>query len=95
MYIISLKYTVALNKIEEHLEEHVEYLKKNYKAKHFIASGRKVPRDGGIILATIKSRETLDKIIKEDPFYIHQLADYHITEFIPSMTSDKLTSLKE
>jgi uncharacterized protein YciI len=47
MYIVSLNYTVPLEKIDSLLEEHVQFLHAKYEAGIFIASGRKVPRTGG------------------------------------------------
>lgn len=45
-----------MDKVEEHLTAHVEYLKEQYSLNNFIASGRKVPRTGGVILSNIKNR---------------------------------------
>jgi uncharacterized protein YciI len=61
----------------------------------FQASGRKIPRTGGIILSQIKDKTEPEKIIQKDPFYQKNLADYHLTEFAPSMTSDKLKCILE
>ena len=48
----------------------------------FVTSGPKVPRDGGIILASVKlARAELDAVIAEDPFHKHGLARYEIVEF--------------
>lgn len=93
MFIISLHYTVSIDKVEEHLTAHVEYLKEQYALNNFIASGRKIPRTGGIILSNIKNREELDTIVNKDPFKQNKVADYEITEFIPSMTSKELDFL--
>jgi len=82
-----------MDKVEEHLTAHVEYLKEQYSLNNFIASGRKVPRTGGVILSNIKNREQLDSVIKQDPFKQNRVADYEITEFIPSMTSKELDFL--
>ncbi|MEL6720389.1 MAG: YciI family protein [Bacteroidota bacterium] len=95
MFIIELTYKVGLDKVEEYLEEHIEYLKKQYANKVFIASGRKVPRTGGVILSKWEDKEELLKILAEDPFKRNDLADYRIIEFIPSMTSEALEVLKE
>lgn len=95
MFIIELTYKVDLSKVDEYLEEHIEYLKKQYANNIFIASGRKVPRDGGIILSKLKNKEELLKILNEDPFKINDLADYQLTEFIPTMTSKEFEQLKE
>jgi len=65
---------------------HVKYLQKYYKQNVFVASGRKVPRTGGIILALCESKEKVEKIVQEDPFYIHRLAEFTITEFLTSQS---------
>ena len=53
---------------------HVKFLKKHYAAGTFLVSGRKIPRDGGIILAVGKSKQEIETLIKEDPFHQHGLA---------------------
>jgi uncharacterized protein YciI len=84
MFIIDLTYIVPLEELDHHMADHVKYLRKYYKKNVFVASGRKVPRSGGIILALADSKEYLEKIIKEDPFYKHELAEFTITEFLTS-----------
>ncbi len=80
--------------IDTHLEAHVHYLEKQYASGNFLISGRKVPRTGGIIIATASNKEELMQIIAQDPFKQNDLADYEITEFIPTMTSRDLQFLK-
>lgn len=46
-----------------------------------VVSGRKIPRDGGIILAVGANRRTIEAIVAEDPFVTHGLADVRILEF--------------
>jgi len=93
MYIISLNYIVPLEELDQHMADHVKYLKKYYKKNVFVASGRKVPRTGGIILALANSQEELKKIIKEDPFYKHELAEFNITHFLTSQYHPDLEGL--
>jgi uncharacterized protein YciI len=84
MFIINLNYIVPLEQLDAHMTDHVKFLRKYYKQNVFIASGRKVPRTGGIILALAKSKEEVGEIIREDPFHIHNLAEFSITEFLTS-----------
>ena len=93
MFIVSLNYICDLSDIEKHLPEHIEYLDRYYAAGHFVASGRKVPRIGGVILVVADSRAAVEKIITEDPFHIHGLAEYEITEFVPTKTCAELAFL--
>ncbi len=78
MFIVELIYTAPLTEIDAHTSAHAAYLKKHYAAGTFLISGRKIPRDGGIILATGKTRAELDAIVAEDPFHAHQLAEFRI-----------------
>lgn len=93
MFIISLNYIVPLDELDRHMEAHVKYLKKYYAADVFIMSGRKVPRTGGIIIAQANSKEILEKIIAEDPFYQHKLAEFEITEFMASQAHPDMKNL--
>jgi uncharacterized protein YciI len=95
MFIVSLTYIVELEKVDNLLPLHVEYLKKQYKKGNFIASGRKIPRTGGIILSKLNNLEKLQNILNEDPFKINDVAKYDIQEFILSMTRNDFINLKE
>lgn len=95
MFIVSLTYVKPLEEVDAHLAEHVAYLQRQYRNGVFLASGRKVPRTGGIILARAADRQTLQRILAEDPFYHQRIADYEVVEFVPSMTASELTMLRE
>ena len=81
MFIVELIYKADLAEIDAHMAAHVIFLKKYYAAGHFLVSGRKIPRDGGIILAVGKSRQEIETLIQEDPFHKHRLADFRVIEF--------------
>jgi uncharacterized protein YciI len=81
MFVIELSYKVDLSEIDAHMAAHVRFLKKYYASGNFLVSGRKIPRDGGIILAVGSSRQDIEAIVREDPFYEHGLADFRIIEF--------------
>ncbi|KQR70696.1 YciI family protein [Pedobacter sp. Leaf176] len=93
MFIVDLQYIVPLEELDKHMAAHIEYLNKYYTMDIFIASGRKVPRTGGIILALAEDEPTLKKILMEDPFYKHKLADFSITQFRTSQYHQDLKSL--
>jgi uncharacterized protein YciI len=93
MYIISLNYIVPLEELDQHMADHVKYLKKYCKKNVFVASGRKVPRTGGVILALADSQEEVEAIIKEDPFCKLELAEFDITHFLTSQYHPDLEGL--
>lgn len=83
MFVISLNYKVPIETVEQHLAAHREFLELGYQKEYFIASGPKNPRTGGIILSQLANREQLMEVIKQDPFYLHGIADFEIVEFNP------------
>ena len=93
MFIINLNYIVPLDVLDAHMADHVKFLRKYYKQNVFVASGRKVPRTGGIILALAKSKDEIENIMAEDPFLNHKLADVTITEFLTSQYHPELKKL--
>jgi len=90
MFVIELLYTASLEQIDAHMTAHVKYLKKYYASGHFVISGRKIPRDGGIILATGTSRQDIEAVVREDPFCKNGLADFRIIEFRASQRAEDL-----
>jgi len=90
MFVIELIYTASLTRIDTHMAAHVRFLKKYYASGNFLVSGRKIPRDGGIILAVARSREEIEAIVAEDPFNQHGLADFRIIEFRASQRADDI-----
>ncbi|HXK18999.1 MAG TPA: YciI family protein, partial [Polyangiaceae bacterium] len=76
MFVIELIYKAALSEIDQNMKAHMAFLKRNYAAGRFLVSGRKVPREGGIILALGESREQIEAVVKEDPFVSRGLADF-------------------
>lgn len=94
MFIVSLSYIAPLEEIDAQLEQHVRWLKQCYADGLFLASGRKEPRTGGIILAR-GDRHALQQRLAQDPFALAGLARYDITEFHPSMTVAGLEILQD
>ena len=90
MFVIELVYKVALEEIDAHMKAHVAFLNKYYKAGNFLVSGRKIPRDGGIILARGETRDEIERIVREDPFHRHGLADFRIVEFRASQRAEDI-----
>ncbi len=90
MFVIELIYTAPLAEIDAHMAAHMAFLKKHYADGHFLVSGRKVPRDGGIILAVGKSKQEIEDIVQQDPFCSRGLADFRIIEFRASQRADDI-----
>jgi len=90
MFIIELSYKASLAEIDAAMRPHMAFLKKYYASGHFVASGRKIPRDGGIILAVGKDRDEIETIAREDPFCARGLAEVRVVEFRVSQRADDI-----
>lgn len=88
MFVIELVYKADLKEIDAHMTAHVKFLKKYYADGTFLVSGRKIPRDGGIILAVGKNREEIEAIAAQDPFCQRGLAEFRVIEFRASQRAD-------
>lgn len=93
MFVVSIDYKVGFDRIDPLIEAHFEFLNKYYANGLFVVSGRKEPRTGGIIIVKNESRDYVETIIKEDPFYRENVADYQITEFVPGTVAKGFESL--
>jgi uncharacterized protein YciI len=93
MFIVELTYKVSNDRIDQYVAAHRAFLDKYYEAGRFIASGAKIPREGGIILANAAGKKELMDIIREDPFYQNDLSDYRIIEFTASKKASNIQQL--
>jgi uncharacterized protein YciI len=81
MFIIELIYKAELSAIDACMADHMAFLNAQYAAGRFMMSGRKIPRDGGIIVAKGESRAELEALVAQDPFVARGLADFRVIEF--------------
>lgn len=94
MFIVTLTYLKPVAEIDALMHDHVEWLKAGYEQGLFVASGRRVPRVGGVILARSGDEQALRNTLARDPFVIHGAARCDIVEFAPSMTAPGAEVLK-
>jgi uncharacterized protein YciI len=90
MFVIELVYKASLADIDALMRAHMRFLKAHYASGHFLISGRKIPRDGGIIIAAGKDREEIEGIARQDPFVANGLADVRVIEFRASQRAKDL-----
>ncbi|HMM65984.1 MAG TPA: YciI family protein [Dokdonella sp.] len=93
MFLIVLTYTKPLDVVDRHLEAHRAFLSRGYEAGVFLLSGRREPRQGGIILAASDSEENLRALLATDPFQVHEVASYALIRFTPTMAATALEPL--
>lgn len=92
MFLMILTYKTGMEAVEAHVSAHMQWLEQGYADGLLIASGRKVPRTGGVLLAQ-GSLEAIEALAARDPFTIHDVAEYQIIEFAPTRAAKGLEGL--
>ena len=90
--VVVLTYRAELSAIDAAMADHVAWLARGYAEGLFVASGRKVPRDGGVILIR-GQRAEVEALVATDPFVAGGLANADVFEFTASMAAPVLAEL--
>ncbi|BCW12408.1 MULTISPECIES: YciI family protein [Paenarthrobacter] len=92
MFVVSLTYKVPDEIVDFHRPGHMAWLKDAFDGGIFLASGRRVPATGGVLLSKV-DRATLDASLAEDPFYSNGVADFEIIEFTATSVAEGYENL--
>ncbi len=92
MFVLLVKYTAPLERIDELRPRHVAYLQRHYADGTFLVSGRQRPPAGGVIVARDADRAQIERITATDPYVTEGAAEYTIVEFGPTQVADSLRS---
>ena len=93
MLILSLTYVAPLEDADKHMDAHMAWVREGYDTGVFLASGRKVPRTGGVVVAR-GDRATIEAMCAADPFAVHGIARYEITEVAFTTVAPGFENLK-
>ncbi|MET3370262.1 YciI family protein [Arthrobacter sp. M2012083] len=92
MFVVSLTYKVPDEIVDFHRPGHMAWLKDAFDAGTFLASGRRVPATGGVLLSKV-DRATLDASLAKDPFYSNGVAEFEIIEFTATSVAEGYENL--
>ncbi len=81
MFLLLGRYLKPVDEVEEHLDAHRAWVRDHVKAGVFIAAGREIPLQGGLIVATGVTPDEVDAIIAKDPYFIQKVAEYDVREY--------------
>jgi uncharacterized protein YciI len=90
--VVLLTYTVPLDEIDAKMKAHMAWLDAGYEAGLFLASGRRVPRTGGVILVRGHKKE-VEALVASDPFVASGAAEAEVIEFNASQAADGFAGL--
>lgn len=87
MLILSIRYTAPVEEVERLRGPHLEWLRRNHEAGHFLGWGRKTPLTGGIVLAR-GDRAGIEALAQTDPFVAGNVATAEVIEWTPSFLAE-------
>jgi uncharacterized protein YciI len=93
MFIAHIHYQRPLDVIDNHVQDHREYLDTLYASGKLIVSGRKKDNTGGVIVFATSDRTEVEAIIAKDPFHTLDLATYELIEFDPVKYDPKFANI--
>lgn len=90
--VVVLTYVHDLDAVDARLDQHIEWLRRLYTDGRVLASGRRTPRTGGVILFR-GEKESVDAIAATDPFITSGVATAEVIPFTASMAAPGLAAL--
>ncbi|EMZ5813950.1 TPA: hypothetical protein PIP11_001486 [Klebsiella aerogenes] len=93
IYVVVLTYIKPIDEVDSQIPQHVEWLKRGYSDGVFLASGRRIPRNGGVILAKCDNIESLKARLSQDPFQKLGIAKTEIIPFEATMKAQLLENI--
>lgn len=82
-FLIELTYKVPLEKVDEFVGSHRQFLQTGYDAGVLLFSGPQNPRTGGVVVARAESLQAIKDFFANDPYNQNGIAEYRFVEFNP------------
>ena len=95
MFLILLDYVAPPAEIDRHVEAHRRHLAEQYEAGRLLLSGPQVPREGGVIIACVHTRDEAEAMMLRDPFVEADMVRYRVIEFVARASHPALGSFIE
>jgi uncharacterized protein YciI len=95
MFVVLITYTAPLQEIDYVLPDHTTWVGKQYEAGYFLASGRRDPRTGKVIIVRPMNRDKLKALLATDPFSLRGMAHYEVIAFDATRTCRELAPYNE
>ena len=90
--VVILTYVADLAAIDAAMADHVAWLADGYRHDLIVASGRRAPRTGGVIVMR-GDKPAVDDLVATDPFVVRGLATAEVIAFVTSMAAPALADL--
>jgi uncharacterized protein YciI len=91
-YVV-LRYLVPIERIEQSVDRHRQYLRELKEQRKLVASGPLSPRTGGALLLRVGDEAELSRVLDGDPFAQEKLVEPMIFRWAPNIGVEGLDGL--
>ncbi len=81
MFLLLGRYLKPVDEVDVYLDAHRAWVREHAELGVFIAAGREVPLQGGLLVTVGVTREAVNAIIAKDPFIMGGVAEYDVREY--------------
>ena len=85
LYAITLTYSRPMTEIDAQLDAHRAWLVQHIKASQILVAGPLESGLGGMLLVQAADRDSIDALLAEDPYTIHDLVRWDVEAFTPAI----------
>ncbi len=82
-FVVLIHYTRPMDEVAKVTPDHRAFLDQGYEKGWFLASGRRNPPTGGVLIARAPSVKELEDLLGKDPFVVQAVASHELIEFDP------------
>lgn len=81
MIIVKFVYLKPIEIVDKFREQHLDFLNKLASEKKVLFGGRILDKSGGIAIFDLNNKDEVKEILKNEPYFLNQVANHEITEF--------------
>ena len=83
LFVVVSTFLVPIEVIDENVADHAAWVEEQYAKGRVLASGRRQPPIGGIIILRGESREEIVRLFSDEPFNTRGLVEYQFFQLTP------------
>ena len=84
LFVVLMQYTKPIADVDQVRAAHVAHLEQAAGRGIMVAWARRSPPVGGVLVATAPDRETLERVVAQDPYVRAGVASPEVVEFQPA-----------
>lgn len=90
MFLVLYDYVKPIEEIDAVRPRHLEFLAQGFAEGRYVLAGRKVPPDGGVVIARGTDEAAVAELTERDPYVVSGVAEYELVRFHAGLTEDGL-----